>query len=525
MKLVMLQLLIIMGSIIQNVSSYNILAIFPFSAKSHFYMFQMISEALAARGHNITVVSHFPKTSINTKQGDWKGVYNDYSIKDSVPIYENLTTELVIGNGFIREMLVILDDGIDNCEGVMSSGRLNDLMRTKTKYDLVIVEIFNTACFVSAASRFGAPLIGVTSTSFYPWYSDMMGNIINPSYIPVNLLPFTTRMPFVERLINTITLSIIRLMYLFKYKPNAQAIVDKYLGKAHENKSKGIDAVNAVIMNTHFTFSDPRPNTPGIIQVGGCTFKTPKSLPQDLEQYITSATRGIIYFSMGSILKGASLPADQAQAFLGAFNRLPPGYKVLWKWEDDPPFGFRQDIIKFVSWTPQFDVLNHPNVKLFISHCGLLGILDALYSGVPIMGIPMFADQFSNMNYIIEKGCGKHLEYDMINEDVVYNKIIDMLSDKRYSTNAKRLSTLFKDRQNNPLQEALFWIEYVAKYGGHLLKPSELPWYLLFSMDIIILISIIFTMVIYLIRNSLHITWSMTQRLWSKSSLQKAKTK
>ncbi|XP_050524533.1 UDP-glycosyltransferase UGT5-like isoform X2 [Daktulosphaira vitifoliae] len=445
MKLVMLQLLIIMGSIIQNVSSYNILAIFPFSAKSHFYMFQMISEALAARGHNITVVSHFPKTSINTKQGDWKGVYNDYSIKDSVPIYENLTTELVIGNGFIREMLVILDDGIDNCEGVMSSGRLNDLMRTKTKYDLVIVE--------------------------------------------------------------------------------AQAIVDKYLGKAHENKSKGIDAVNAVIMNTHFTFSDPRPNTPGIIQVGGCTFKTPKSLPQDLEQYITSATRGIIYFSMGSILKGASLPADQAQAFLGAFNRLPPGYKVLWKWEDDPPFGFRQDIIKFVSWTPQFDVLNHPNVKLFISHCGLLGILDALYSGVPIMGIPMFADQFSNMNYIIEKGCGKHLEYDMINEDVVYNKIIDMLSDKRYSTNAKRLSTLFKDRQNNPLQEALFWIEYVAKYGGHLLKPSELPWYLLFSMDIIILISIIFTMVIYLIRNSLHITWSMTQRLWSKSSLQKAKTK
>ncbi|XP_050425774.1 UDP-glycosyltransferase UGT5-like [Adelges cooleyi] len=500
------------------VCSYNILAIFPFSGKSHFVMFKTISEALAAKGHNITVVSHFPKSSQSSHaEKQWKGNYIDYSIKDTVPVFENITIEEVFGNGIFREMLIILDDGLDNCNGVMSSGRLNDLMNAGAKYDLVLVEVFNTGCFISAGSRFGAPVIGVTSTSFYPWYGGLVGDMINPAYVPVNLLPFTSQMSFIERLINAATLTLIRIVYAFKYEPEAQAIVDKHLGKSNQTIKESMENVNMVIMNTHFALGDPRPVPQGIVEVGGCTYKSPNPLPQDLEQYITGATRGVIYFSMGSILKGASLPTDKAMAFLRAFQRLPTGYKVLWKWEEKMPGGFQPDNVKFVSWTPQFDVLNHPNVKLFISHCGLLGILDALYTGVPIIGIPMFADQFSNMNFITDQGCGERLKYDKIDEHIVFHTMTTILGDQRYAWNAKRLSMLYRDRPVDPLDNAIFWIEYVAEYGVNLFRPTPLPWYSYCSLDLVGLAVLASTVAAYWIGRCARLSWSSARRtVWNR---------
>lgn len=79
---------------------------------------------------------------------------------------------------------------------------------------------------------------------------------------------------------------------------------------------------------------------------------------QDLERYLASAELGVIYFSMGSIVKGSSMSADRSSAMLRAFGRL-KGYKVLWKWEDDPPSSeIVPDNVMFMPWTPQFDVLS-----------------------------------------------------------------------------------------------------------------------------------------------------------------------
>lgn len=125
-----------------TVDGYNILAIFPFSGKSHFYMFRAVLEALVDRGHDVTVVSHFPVTKQEQRpQNRKRGIYTDYSLVDTVPIFENLTTNEVTGNGFLEEFLFIMQDGLDNCEGIMSSGRINELMRSKVKFDLVIVEV------------------------------------------------------------------------------------------------------------------------------------------------------------------------------------------------------------------------------------------------------------------------------------------------------------------------------------------------------------------------------------------------
>jgi len=68
------------------------------------------------------------------------------------------------------------------------------------------------------ANHFGAPVVGITSTSLYPWFGGMVGDVVMPSYVPVNLLPFTSRMMFAERLINSVILIGMKTYYKFKYE-------------------------------------------------------------------------------------------------------------------------------------------------------------------------------------------------------------------------------------------------------------------------------------------------------------------
>jgi len=57
----------------------------------------------------------------------------------------------------------------------------------------------------------------------------------------------------------------------------------------------------------------------------------------------------------------------------------------------------------YPSWflTP---VSGHPKTRAFITHGGSNGIYEAIYHGVPMVGIPMFADQPDNMVHVQAKG-------------------------------------------------------------------------------------------------------------------------
>ncbi|CAN4095655.1 unnamed protein product [Withania somnifera] len=53
-----------------------------------------------------------------------------------------------------------------------------------------------------------------------------------------------------------------------------------------------------------------------------------------------------------------------------------------------------------VNWCPQVDVLAHQAVGCFFTHCGWNSILEALSLGVPVIGMPQWADQPTNAKYV-----------------------------------------------------------------------------------------------------------------------------
>ncbi|KAK8933996.1 UDP-glycosyltransferase 84A1 [Platanthera zijinensis] len=55
-----------------------------------------------------------------------------------------------------------------------------------------------------------------------------------------------------------------------------------------------------------------------------------------------------------------------------------------------------------VSWCPQQQVLAHPSVACFVSHCGWNSVLEGVRHGVPFLCWPYFGDQFYNQTYICD---------------------------------------------------------------------------------------------------------------------------
>ena len=139
--------------------------------------------------------------------------------------------------------------------------------------------------------------------------------------------------------------------------------------------------------------------------------------------------------------------------------------KVIWKFENETLVNM-PDNVMVSSWIPQRDILAHPNVKLFITHGGLLGTTEAIMEGVPIIGVPIYSDQKMNMLQAQQMGIGVLMEYKDINEELILRNINEVLSKFEYKNNAQNISKLFNDRPMTPQQSTVYWVEYAIRNKG-----------------------------------------------------------
>lgn len=72
----------------------------------------------------------------------------------------------------------------------------------------------------------------------------------------------------------------------------------------------------------------------------------------------------------------------------------------------------------------------HPKCILFITHGGIHSVLESLYHGVPMVGIPVFADQAQNLLALQEKGMGEMVEFNFEYEDLK-RKLDKVLNENR----------------------------------------------------------------------------------------------
>ncbi|XP_067012645.2 UDP-glycosyltransferase UGT5 [Anabrus simplex] len=439
-------------------SCARILGVFPHIGKSHFDVFEPLMKTLAERGHEVSVLSHFPLSNppANYTNLSVKGSFVGFSPTGQVKMNESY------GESGLMNSVKLSQIGVASCELVLSHPNAQRLIHSKEKFDLIITELFNTDCFLGFVHKFQAPHVALSSCVLMPWSNHRFANPDNPSYIPVVFHHFSDKMSFTERLMNAFYYIMQHVLYDVLYDNPSQKIARKYFGESLPPLQEIARNTSMLLVNSHFSLNRPRPLVPAIVEVGGIHIPPLQRLPQDLQKFLDEAKEGVIYFNMGSMIRAASFHEDKRTAFMEAFSELP--FKVLWKWEE--PMPGQPSNVKISSWLPQNDILNHPNVKLFIGHGGLLGTIEAASAGVPMIGIPVFGDQRANVRNIVSIGMAVHLEYNTINKQSVLRTVNEVLENPSYRETAKKISQAYKDRPVKPMDEAVFWVEYVIRHRG-----------------------------------------------------------
>jgi glucuronosyltransferase len=216
------------------------------------------------------------------------------------------------------------------------------------------------------------------------------------------------------------------------------------------------------------------------------------------QKFLDSAKEGAIYFSLGSIVSTNSMPQKTVDMIVKAFAKL--NMKVLWKFENSS-FEFSKNILT-KSWLPQNDILAHENVKLFITHGGIAGIQEAIHHGVPMLVIPIFGDQFPNALKVESAKIGKYLNFHDITTARLLSDIKSIIGTPSYYTNIKRISEEFRYGGVNPLDNAIFWIEHVAKFKKvEHLKPRDysVAWYEYAGLDMICIFYLVIKFILYIL--------------------------
>ncbi|GFQ05368.1 baicalein 7-o-glucuronosyltransferase, partial [Phtheirospermum japonicum] len=133
-----------------------------------------------------------------------------------------------------------------------------------------------------------------------------------------------------------------------------------------------------------------------------------------LEWLDSQPSKSVIFICFG---RRGLLSAEQLREMAVGLENS--GHRFLWSVrspvenDDDPdldallPEGFlertRERGLVIKSWAPQREVLNHGSVAGFVTHCGHVSILEAVMSGVPMIGWPLYAEQRMNRVFMVEE--------------------------------------------------------------------------------------------------------------------------
>ncbi|XP_004648776.1 UDP-glucuronosyltransferase 2A3-like, partial [Octodon degus] len=219
----------------------------------------------------------------------------------------------------------------------------------------------------------------------------------------------------------------------------------------------------------------------------GFSFITSNSLQNlsfEMEEFVQSSGEdGIVVFSLGSMVK--NLTEEKANLIASALSQIPQ--KVLWRYKGKEPTTLGANTRLF-DWIPQNDLLGHPKTKAFITHGGTNGIYEAIYHGVPMVGVPMFADQPDNIAHMKAKGAAVEVNMNTMTSADLLGALRAVINDPSYKENAMRLSKIHHDQPVKPLDRAVFWIEFVMRHKGakHLrVAAHDLSWFQYHSLDVI----------------------------------------
>lgn len=105
---------------------------------------------------------------------------------------------------------------VNACNIVSQNPAVKALVNSSANYDLVIVEVFGSDCFLPLGYKFKAPVVGFLSSVPLPWVNEQLGNPDSTAYIPSYMMGYGQRMTLWERFTNTFAVIFAKILYRYE---------------------------------------------------------------------------------------------------------------------------------------------------------------------------------------------------------------------------------------------------------------------------------------------------------------------
>ncbi|XP_072948816.1 UDP-glycosyltransferase UGT5-like isoform X2 [Epargyreus clarus] len=493
-------LILIFTIIAKYADAANILIVTPFSSKSHYIMLSPIGLELAKRGHNVTIITSIkqlnPPPNYHQVMVENKEIWDVMGTKR--PVIFDMTRKSF--EEFLNE--VLWNGGLGFAEMALKSTHLQEFLRKNNTFDLVISEQFYQESLNILAYKYKAPLVLIATTGICMKHNLVVGNPLQLNTIIFEALDLKDHTSIWGRLRNIYITAYEYVWWKYWYLGKQEALMKKYIPDLEEPVPSlfGVQKnTSLLLINTHFSFDPPMALLPNIVEIGGLHLsRSNSSLPKDLQDILDTSKNGVVYMNFGSNVVVSEMDQQKLMAFFNVFRKLKQ--TVLMKWEKDTVEN-KPDNVVIQKWFPQREIFEHPNIKVFISHGGLIGTQEATFNGIPILGVPIYADQYNNLELAEKHGFGKILEYQDISEVTLGESLNEILNDESYKRNAEEVAKRFKDRPMTPLETTIWWLEYVIRHEGATFMKSEarnMSWFKYFMLDIYVVVITTMVVVTYL---------------------------
>ncbi|RXM97581.1 2-hydroxyacylsphingosine 1-beta-galactosyltransferase [Acipenser ruthenus] len=475
----------------------KIVVVPPIMFESHLYIFKTLASALHQEGHDtVFLVSEGREVppSHHYRFQRYPGIFNSTTADDFL---QSKMKNIFSGRLTALELFDILAHYSQNCDLMVGNQNLMSRLREE-EFDLVLVDPNEMCGFVIAH------LLGVRYAVFSTglWYPAEVGAPAPLAYVPEFNSLLTDNMNLFQRITNTAVYLVSRFGVQFLVLPRYDQIMKKYDIQPEVSMYDLVQGSSLWMLCTDMALEFPRPTLPHVVYVGGILTKPASPLPEPNRV-------------------APQLEFWKIKANPGALECIRVGFTMETRFSGTKPSNLGNNT-KLVEWMPQNDLLGHANIKAFLSHGGLNSIYEAMYHGVPVVGIPLFGDHYDTMTRVQAKGMGILLEWKKMTEEELYQSMVKVIQDSRYRQDAQLLSQIHKDQPGHPVSRTVYWINYILRHNGakHLHSAvSSIPSYQYFLLDVALVMLVGTLIILYTLSRIVKL---IAARVWSSSVQSKA---
>ncbi|XP_037711766.1 UDP-glucuronosyltransferase [Drosophila subpulchrella] len=446
---------------IAPVESHHILGLFVNVHRSQLMVHLAVCRALSQKGHHLTLVTTLP-----LEEQELRGNVSHILIPWKQPEEEQ--------RGSSSDLIWRLERMFKRLE---RSGDLLDLPEWKKflknapniPYGLLLLGYHFNDHLLGVAAHFNCPVAIISTQQPTGFVNSLMGNPEERWYVP---------QPYDGHQRSGISAWIFgvweKLMEVLARRVLARIYSVHFPEPRYPSFETMRQSVALALNNHHMISEGPiAPLLPNMVDIGGIVLEQ-KSVDTSLE--ISTSNRSIIIFSLGTRFTWRKSTQKLLETFTKAFAHF-ADYDIYWTYDGPNRSAISLDNphLKVAKWWPQSQLLASGKVRLCITHGGKGSLSEALYYGVPMLGLPLIGDQRGNLQRMQSKNWGLTLSTHNLTHFELAKTMDRILRSPSYAESISIASQIYRDRPMKSSNLANYWIEYIIRHKGarNLCNPAR----------------------------------------------------